>query len=356
MYCAIMAGGSGTRFWPRSRENRSKQFLNILGKDSLIQSTVKRFSSFVNKDKLYIVAKESQREELEKHNLSIPDSNVIYEPFGKNTAPCIGLAAVTIRKKDPEAVMIVSPADHLIKDIKAFQKAVKTGCKIAQQEDGLVTIGITPTRPATGYGYIQIHGDPVAKNGAEAYQVKTFAEKPNLATAQRFLKSGDFFWNSGIFIFRVSVFLENVKAYLPNLYDSLMEIEKSIGKPKYPKTAKRVYKQIKTISIDYGIMEKAKNVFLVEGRFPWNDLGSWEEVYNLSSKDQNGNYMNGKVVLLDTKNSFVKSNQGLVAVLGCEDLVVVQEGDATLICKRERVEEVKHIVEKIKRSDLKTYS
>ena len=355
MYCVIMAGGSGTRFWPRSREERSKQFLTIFGQASLIESTLKRYSALVPWKDIYIVTKKCQREELEKHRLNVPTENLIYEPYGKNTAPCIGLAALFVEKRDPDGVMIVSPSDHLIQAKRHFKKTINAGVRLAEEKEGLVTIGIKPERPSTGYGYIQVHQDIGPVDGMKAFSIKTFAEKPNLATAKRFLRSGDFYWNSGIFIFRVSCFLNEVKTHLPDLFDGLQEIKKHIDKPSYEDVLQTVYQQIPNISIDYGIMEKTRHVYLIRGDFGWNDLGSWEQVHKLSPKDDDGNVVLGDAVLVDVKNSYVYNSKGIVAVLGLEDVVVVHEGGATLVCRRDRAEEVKQIVDRLKRKKLAKY-
>ena len=355
MYCVIMAGGSGTRFWPLSREKKPKQFLRIFGKRSLIQSTLLRFKPMVNWEDIYIVAKKSQEVEMKKHILKVPPENLLFEPFGKNTAPCIGLAAIVIQKKDPDGIMVVSPADHLVKKETVFRKTIDAAVKLASGKQGLVTIGISPDRPATGYGYIQVGEKTDSFNKIEAFSVKTFAEKPDLATAQRFLESGDFFWNSGIFIFRVSVFLKALEEFLPDLYQSLLEIQNHFGKTDYNEVLQRVYKQIRGISIDYGVMEKAKNVYLVKGDFVWNDLGGWEQMYKLSPKAKNGNFTSGNAVLLDTKKSYVHTSDGVVAVLGLEDVIVVQEKGAVLVCKRDQGEKVKQIVELLKRQKLSEY-
>jgi len=355
MYIVIMAGGSGTRFWPQSREGKSKQFLKIFGKHSLVQSTILRFHSSVPWENIYIVAKNIQREEMEKHLLEVPKENVLYEPLGKNTAPCIGLAAMYLQRKDADCVMVVSPADHIIQKQTRFNTILKVAAQLAREKEGLITIGIKPDRPATGYGYIQINGEIGRFSGVRAYHIKTFAEKPNLATAQRFLSSGDFFWNSGLFIFRVSVFLKTLKKFLPDLYDGLVEIQKYFDKTNYEEVLEKVYRQIRSISIDYGIMEKANNVYLVQGNFIWNDLGSWDQVYKLSSQDKNGNVTIGESVLINTSNSYIYNTKGVIAVVGLEDVVVVQEGGATLICKREKAEEVKRVIDRLKSQKLHKY-
>ena len=355
MYCVIMAGGTGTRFWPRSRVSRSKQFLAIQGKRSLIQSTVDRINTFASGEHLYIVSKRDQQEALESQITDIPKKNFLYEPEGKNTAPCIGLAAMHVHKRNPEAIMVVLPSDHLIGDKRKFKQMVLAGVQVAKEKDGLITIGIKPDRPATGYGYIQ--KDKAVETAAKipAYHVKTFAEKPNEATAKRFLDSGDFLWNSGMFIFRVSTFLKAMEEYLPETYDGLLEVRKAIGKPNYEAVLERVYRQIRSISIDYGIMEKAGNVYLLEGDFGWGDLGSWEQVYLISRKNEEGNVFSGDVVSLNTKNSLVYSDSGLVALCGVDDLIVVQQEGATLICRRDQSEDVKLLVDKIKKKKFEQY-
>ena len=355
MYCVIMAGGSGTRFWPLSRERRPKQFLSIHEKDSLIQSTIKRFHDLIGWDHIYIAAKESQKSVLENHLLKVPVQNVIYEPVGKNTAPCVGLAALFVHEHDKSGVMIISPADHLVKQKAIFKKAILTGHKIAKEKGGLVTIGIKPTRPSTGYGYIQVNDEVPTELGTPAYTVKTFAEKPNLETAERFLESGDFYWNSGIFILRVDSYLNALEEHLPDLYDGLMEIRRYLHKPQFTDVMDRVYRQIKSISIDYGVMEKANNVYAVRGDFEWNDLGSWEEIYKLSKQDDKGNAMRGDAILLDTSDSYVQSSDGIVAVVGLDNVVVVRDGNATLVCARDRVEDVKKVVEKLRNKKRKQY-
>jgi len=349
MYCIVMAGGSGTRFWPKSREDKSKQFLTVFGKKSLIQSTVARFKPIISPDQIYIIAKESQKENIKTQLPEIPLENVILEPIGRDTAPCIGLASLFIHEKDPEAVAVVTPSDHLIRKETLYRKTIQTAAKLATRKDGFVTVGIVPERPATGYGYIQINSKKEWIDRVPVYCVKTFAEKPNLATAKRFLESGDFYWNSGIFVFKVQVLLKAIQTYLPDLYDGLMEIRKSMNKSGYHKTLKKVYQEIKGISIDYGIMEKTKEVYLLKGRFSWNDLGNWEQIYRLSPKDKDGNVILGNSLLLNTKSSYVDSSDNFVALVGLENVVVVQEGNSTLVCSREHVEDVKKMLELMKR-------
>lgn len=350
-----MAGGSGTRFWPKSRESRAKQFLPILGKKTLIQQTVDRFAGIIGRENLYIVAKKEQESLFEKYAVRIPKSNFIYEPQGKDTAPCIGLAAMTLHKMDPDSVMIVTPSDHLIREMPKFKKSILAAGQLAREENAFVTLGIVPDRPATGYGYIQIGARVGSFCGVEAFEVKTFAEKPNLEMAKVFLKSGDFFWNSGIFVFKTVVLLKAFEEFLPDLYDGLCEIRDALDTPGYEEALKRVYQQTRSISMDFGVMEKAKNVLCVRGSFEWSDLGSWEQVYKLSDKDIQGNVVVGNAVLIDTRNALVSNDGGVVALLGLENVVVVQEGNVTLVCRMDRTEDVKKVVDRLKRKKNEQY-
>jgi mannose-1-phosphate guanylyltransferase len=348
LYCLIMAGGSGTRFWPRSKTAKPKQYLNILGDDSLLQSTIKRFSTFTKYEDIYIVSGKSQATVLEEQTPMLPKQNLIYEPVGKNTLPCIGLAAMFAEIDNPEGIMVVSPSDHLITNEELFKNTVLTAAKIADEKDGIVTIGITPTYPATGYGYIKTAGEISAGEAIRQYKVERFVEKPDEKTASEYLEQGGFFWNSGLFIFKVSVFLDAVKQFAPGLYADLRKIQAEIGQPSFETTLDTIYRAVQGISVDYGIMEHAQNIYLVEGNFDWNDLGSWESVYLTHSKDENGNAGSGEAILLDTQNSYVYTDSGLVAVVGLDEVVVVKDGDTILVCRRDKTEDIKKIVEQLK--------
>jgi mannose-1-phosphate guanylyltransferase len=354
-YCLIMAGGSGTRFWPRSRVAKPKQYLSLFGDQSLIQESVQRFANFIPEDCIYVVSAKSQKEVLESQTTNLPKQNMIYEPVGKNTLPAIGLAALFIAEKDPNGIMIVSPSDHLIQNDDLFKQTIESAVLIADKKDGIVTIGITPKFPATGYGYVQTAGEIQIGQAIKSFAVNQFVEKPNVEVATGYLKDGGFFWNSGIFIFKVSVFLESVQKYAPELYADLMRIKEHIGADTYEEAVDRIYNEVKSISIDYGILEKASNVFLVQGDFVWNDLGSWEEVYKYDKKDENQNAQVGEVVFLDSKNSYVYAPNSMVAVVGLDDVIVVQEGDTILVCKRDRAEDIKAVVGEITKRKLDQY-
>lgn len=351
-----MAGGSGTRFWPRSRVAKPKQYLSLFGDQSLIQESVQRFANFIPEESIYVVSAKSQQAVLESQTGNLPKKNLIYEPVGKNTLPAIGLAALFIAEKDPDGILIVSPSDHLIQNDELFRQCIDSAALIADQKEGIVTIGITPKHPATGYGYVQTAEEIQIGQPIKSFSVSRFVEKPNVEVATGYLKQGGFFWNSGIFVFKVSVFLNAVQQYAPDLFADLMRINEHIGKDSYETALDRIYREVNSISIDYGILEKASNVFLVQGDFVWNDLGSWEEVYKYDrNKDENQNATVGEVVLIDTQNSYVYAPNSLVAVVGMDDVIVVQEGDTILVCKRDRAEDIKAVVGEITKRKLDQY-
>lgn len=355
IYSLIMAGGSGTRFWPRSKAVKPKQYLNLFGDDSLLQSTIKRFSTFTSTENIYVVSGKSQAKVLEKQTTMLPKSNLIYEPVGKNTLPCIGLAAMFAEKENPDGIMVVTPSDHLIENDELFRDTVLAAVKIAEERDGIVTIGITPTYPATGYGYVQTAENITGPEKIKQFKVERFVEKPDEKTASDYLEKGGFYWNSGLFVFKISVFLDAVKQFAPNLYSDLRKIQADLGNPSFEKTLDKIYRAINGISVDYGIMEHAKNIYLVEGNFVWNDLGSWESVYLTSEKDENGNAGTGEAVIIDSKNSYIFSETGLIALVGLDDVIVVQDGNTTLVCKRDKAEEIKKVVDRLKAENKDEY-
>ncbi|MBN2601610.1 MAG: mannose-1-phosphate guanylyltransferase [Candidatus Marinimicrobia bacterium] len=350
MYAVIMAGGVGKRFWPRSRKDRPKQFLDIVSDQSMLRLTYERMKKLTEERKIYVVAGQNLAEKVFQELPELPERNLIVEPSGKNTAPCIGLAATTIIQKDPNAVMGVFPADHLIVGTKAFKKAVENGVQFARDHVALITFGITPTRPATGYGYIQYSKkDAVYKDSI--YKVKTFAEKPNQATAQRFLESGEFLWNSGMFIWKAENILNALRLFLPETYESLQNIGQAIDTSQYPNILKKQWATIHGNSIDYGVMEKAKNVYVVQGSFDWSDVGSWDAVYEIKKKDKNGNVIIGEVVPIDTENSYIYSRKHLISTIGVKDLIIIQSKNSTLIVSRHDTERVKDLVDFLERKN-----
>jgi len=347
-----MAGGIGSRFWPHSRKKKPKQVLKIFGDKTLLQETVTRIEPLIAPSEILIVTTEELIGHIQKQLPDFGEDNFLVEPIGRNTAPCIGLAAQKLIKSDPDGIMVVLPADHLISDAGRFITCLEQAIETAKMDDSLVTIGITPTQPETGYGYIQY--DPEDKKPTGAYAVKTFAEKPTLDTAQRFLASGDFLWNSGIFIWSIRRILSEIERSLPELYAGLMQIEALEGEGAETQF-QHIYSGLRSISIDYGVMERAENVAVVKGDFNWSDIGNWAEVYRLSSKDADGNVNLDGHILIDTSNCLVDSQDRLIATVGVKDLIIINTKDAILICHRDSAQDVKRVVEHMERNQMDKY-
>jgi mannose-1-phosphate guanylyltransferase len=352
VYGLIIAGGVGARFWPRSRERSPKQLLEIIGRGTMIQNTVYRLDPIIPQDRIYIVTNALQAEEIKKQLPQIPQENILMEPAGRNTAPAISFAAEVLRKRVGDAVMVVLPADHLIHDIEAFQETLRNAIQVAVDSKGLVTIGIKPTHPETGYGYIQLNNDEAATpyHAVGAYPVVTFAEKPSLETAKRFLESGDFVWNSGMFIFKVSSILNSIAEYLPEISEEFHALRAHIDTAGFPRFLEKAYREMHSISIDYGVMEKASNRFVIPSEFGWNDLGSWDEVYRILPKDEAGNAFHGDLYLRESKNCHVFSGGNrFIAMIGLENVTVIDTKDALLVCKRGDSQKVKEVVDYLRK-------
>jgi mannose-1-phosphate guanylyltransferase/mannose-6-phosphate isomerase len=359
IYTVIIAGGSGTRFWPLSRQDTPKQLLSIGGKETLIQATVSRMNPVVPYNRTYIVTNSNQVESINLQLLtmtgasryeSIPtwDTHFIVEPEAKNTAPAIGLAAIHLRYLDPRAIMVILPSDHIIKDNKKFRNSVLLGAK-ASSGGYLVTIGIKPDRPETGYGYIKCG----RKIEGGIYSVEEFKEKPDKSMAEKYLKEGNYYWNSGIFIWRADTILKAIKKHMPKLYESLIRIEKTIGTKKVEEVTKAVFSKIKSESIDYGVLEKADKVAIVPAEMGWCDVGSWHALDYVLPVDADNNVKKGNLVSIDNKNSILYCGKRLVAAVGLENMIVVDTPDATLICPRDKAQEVKRIVDILKKRGAK---
>ncbi|MBL0331576.1 MAG: mannose-1-phosphate guanylyltransferase [Chlorobiota bacterium] len=355
IYAVIMAGGVGARLWPRSREKSPKQLLHILGEGTMLQNTISRLQPFIPYDKILIVTNKLQIEQVHEQNPQIPYENIISEPFGRNTAPCVALAAFVLQARDPNAVMITLPADHHIQNVGEFQRLLSMTSIAADELNCLATIGISPTRPETGYGYIQRNDqtdkyNPFFNDGLR--RVLTFAEKPDFNTAERFIASGDFLWNSGMFIWKVDTILDAFKEHLPLIFDELTYVKDKIGTNKFESALVNAYSNIHPISIDYGIMEKAHNVFVAQGDFGWSDVGSWDEAYRLARKDSDGNFIEGDVIAVNVKNSFIRSDNQMIAVVGLEDVIVIDTSDAILICKKGSSQNVQAVVDYLRRKKI----
>ena len=338
MHCVILAGGSGTRFWPYSRKDNPKQLLNIVGDKTMLQITIDRLRKLKSTSEIYIITKQELYEPILKSIKHIKAENIIVEPSAKNTAPAIALVAQKIFMNNKNAVMGVFPADHLIVGHNHFEKSLNSAFSLVKKEQSLVTIGIKPSYPSTAYGYIQYEPGAKNKNG---YHVKTFAEKPHETLAKRFIKSGDFLWNAGIFVWEVKSLLLSLEKHMPDLHDAIKKIGLRIEKSD---SFDDIWESILPESIDYGLMEKANNIFVIPAEFEWNDLGSWDALYDIFSKKENDNVVRGLGTVLEGKNNFIQSKDRFTAVIGIDDIVVVNTDDATLIVPRNKVEKVKDLV------------
>jgi len=324
----------------------------------MIQNTVKRLEHLVENKNIFVVTNKVQKALVIKQLPSVPPQNILVEPVPRNTAPCLGLATLFINRLDPHGIVITLPADHVVENVDEYQRVLQLACEVAEDSGSPVTIGIEPKWPETGYGYIQFVDEDDGKNkyfSRGVYRAKTFAEKPNLETAERFLASGDFLWNSGMFLWRVDVIFKEIKTHLPELHEGLMKLDGVLGTGKFINTLELVYGMIHGISIDYGIMEKAENVFVIKGAFGWSDVGSWDEVYRIAEKDEKGNCTSGQVVLKDTSNSLIYTNDRVIATIGVDGLIVIATKDAVLVCKKGKSQEVKEIVDLLKRRQFDEY-
>lgn len=349
----IMAGGKGERFWPRSRVTLPKQFLSLTddGK-TMIQLTVERIRPLVALEDVYIATNKNYKELVKQQLPGLPEENILCEPIGRNTAPCIGLGAVHVAKKYEDAVMIVLPSDHLIKNNDIFIETFQHACDIAEQGANLVTVGITPNYPETGYGYIKY--DNSVKTGA-GYKVSKFVEKPDLDTAKSYLADGTYLWNSGMFVWRVSTILDCFKSYMPSTYEGLLTIQGAVGTSEENTVLEREFPNLESQSVDYGIMEKADNIYILPGDFGWDDVGSWLAVGRIKKNDENGNVVNGNVVTVNTKDCVIEGSEKLIATVGLRDIVVVDTKDATLITTKENAGEIKQVLAKLRESGRNEY-
>ncbi len=342
----IMAGGRGERFWPRSRKNLPKQFLSLTddGK-TMIQHTVERVLPLVDMEDIYIATNREYRALAEKQLPGIPKENILCEPVGRNTAPCVGMGAVHINKKYDDALMIVLPSDHLIKYNSMFVNVLKDACEVAEQGTNLTTIGITPNYPETGYGYIKFDAD---QNLGRAYGVDCFVEKPSIEKAKEYVADELYLWNSGMFVWKVSSILGNMQKFMPATYDGLMKIKEAIGTEDQETVLETEFAKMESESIDYGIMEKADNIYVLPGTFGWDDVGSWLAVGRIKKSNEFGNVVSGNVITVNSKNSIIEGSDKLIATVGVNNMIVVDTEDALLICDKDHAGEIKKVLENLR--------
>lgn len=345
----IMAGGKGERFWPRSRKSLPKQFLSLTddGK-TMIQLTVERLKSLVEIEDVYIVTNKDYKSLVLDQIQGIPEENILLEPIAKNTAPCIGLAAMHIKKKYEDAVMLVLPSDHLIKYNEIYLDTLKEAIEVAKDDSNLITIGITPSYPETGYGYINFGRDEGDIKRNNVYRVKRFVEKPNLETAKEYLASGRYLWNSGMFVWKSSTIIDNFREFMPDIFEGLNKIYETIGTSEEELILEREFSKFQGESIDYGIMERAKNIYTIPGSFGWDDVGSWLSLGRINKTNDDGNVIKGNVITINSKNSIIQAQEKLVATIGIEDLIVVDTDDALLITNKDNTQDVKKVIENLK--------
>jgi mannose-1-phosphate guanylyltransferase len=347
-YVAIMAGGIGSRFWPESRNNHPKQFLDILGTGkSLIQWTYLRFLNICPPENIFIITSASYIATLKEQIPELKDENILAEPSRKNTAPCAAYIAFKLKQINPNANIIVSPADHLIFEERAFERTIFDSLDYVARHKALLTLGIKPTRPDTGYGYIQFEE---TDEESKVFPVKTFTEKPSLELAETFLRSGDFLWNAGIFVWNVNTIIEAIQTHLPEMYELFISVT-DYNTENEVKSIEKIYPMCQNVSIDYGFMEKAKNVFVIPSHFGWCDLGTWNSAYDNHSKDKLGNAIMGdNIMIIDATECMVKApNQKLVVLQGLNNHIVVDTKDVLLICEKKREQQIKDYVNEVKR-------
>jgi mannose-1-phosphate guanylyltransferase len=351
VHAIILAGGRGTRFWPRSRTPTPKQLLNIVGKDTMLQQTVARLKPLISAERMWTVTNAEQAVAVRKQVPAAARKRVLIEPLGKNTAVAIGLAAIHVRHVTRgDALMAVLPADHYIEQPQKFREIVKAAFEVAREPGRMVVLGIPPTRPETGFGYVERMGEPLTSEGFPVSAVRRFTEKPELQLAREYVASGNYHWNAGMFFWRVSTFLENLKSFLPKTHAALEKLADFIGTRSYERKLRAIYPKLESISVDYAVLEPATRVegpprvFVIPAEVGWSDIGSWAAVYQLLAKKTGENVFAGQGRTLDAEGNFLWSPSKFVAAIGVRDLVVVETPDALLICPRDRAQDVGKIV------------
>jgi mannose-1-phosphate guanylyltransferase len=350
LHAVVMAGGSGTRFWPASRNNHPKQFLSLFGDQTLLQSTVRRVAGWIAPERIQVVTNQAHAAETMRELPTIPAVNIVREPCGRNTAPCIGLAAIQIAQRDPGGVMLVMPADHRIERADLFREAVERAVTIVEREPALVLFGIRPSYPSVSFGYLE-RGAPLPAGPAGTFRVASFREKPNRAKAEEFLAAGRFFWNSGIFVWKAATILEALQQFEPAIYDSLSRLRPHIGRDGWDHALAAEFPGIKAISIDYGVLERAGNVAMIEAPFDWDDVGSWQALGRQSqtTAGKDDNTAQGLFCGIDSQGCIIRSTSDhLVATIGMSDCIIVHTPDATLVARKDDEESIRRLVQALR--------
>ncbi len=347
VYAVIMSGGMGSRFWPKSRRNLPKQFLRTVGDKTMVECTLDRIKNIIPQERISLVTNKRYVPIIQKL-LNIPFENILMEPQNKETASCIGLAAVKLLKRDIDALMVVLPSDHVIEGQGSFERTLKAAIDMASDGEYLVTMGIRPTRPESGYGYIE-KGEELLRG---TYKVKRFVEKPNVDVARSFIEKGSYLWNSGMFVWRADRLLKEIKRYLPDLYKNLMRIYEYIGTPMEQQVIDEEYMKIDGISIDFGVMQRTHRAAVMDTSFIWDDIGSFTALERFLPADESGNILScGEHSLLDVKNTTILGDKRLVAAIGLKDMLIVDTEDVVLICPKNRCQDIKELVKSMSEQD-----
>ena len=351
MNILIIAGGKGERFWPKSTISKPKQLLPIVSDKSMIEETVDRLLGMVDYNNIFISTNKGLLKSIKELLPEIPEENYIIEPIGRDTGPAIGLGAVYIGKREPGSVMVVLPADHLIIEKDIFQQDLQTAEQIAKDTGCLITFGIKPIRIETGYGYIELGEVINAEHENHAYEVKSFREKPDIATAKQYCEKGNYVWNSGMFVWSTNAILEAFEKYLPDMSEKFMEIQENIGTDRETEVVNNTFENLEKISIDYGVMEKADNVLCMKARFTWDDVGAWSALSRVISVDKDNNLIQSDWEGIDTGNCIIINDKGIISTIGVSNLIIIKHGDSILISDKAREQEVKKIVKALKEDE-----
>ncbi|MGI6294910.1 MAG: mannose-1-phosphate guanylyltransferase [Armatimonadota bacterium] len=356
MYAAIIAGGSGTRLWPKSRQSKPKQFQNLYTECSMLQDTVKRLEPMIPRENIFIIAGQSHKPIILEQLPWINPDNVVGEPMGKDTAPAVGVIATIIHHRDPNAVILISPADHVITREDVFRSILGAAEKVAEEAANIVTIGIKPTAPETGYGYIQMSENSRHVDNIEVREVVSFKEKPSLVTAEEYVSSWEYVWNSGMFVWSAKTIIDLFEAHSPEIHGLMMRYAASIGTSEEAAVFEQIYDEFPRISVDYAILEHAKNIFVIPASIGWSDLGSWYSLREIKIPDDYGNVVIGEHVGIDTHSCLIHGEQGrLIATIGLDNLVIVDTEDALLLLPVGRSQEIKDLLEQIKAQKKEKY-